>query len=123
MIRSRKVFIVAPAAVALMTVGMAVAPAAFAAASDCPSHNVCLWTDGHFLGSMEAISGYTSYQQVNSTEHDKASSWANHNTNQRECIIDYVGGVETYLDVLTAGENVGVVPSGTNDRADAVGWC
>ncbi|MDQ1733448.1 MAG: hypothetical protein QOK10_3607, partial [Pseudonocardiales bacterium] len=32
-------------------------------------HNFCLWTDGNFAGTKQVISGYASYQDLNSTLH------------------------------------------------------
>ncbi|GAA1660075.1 peptidase inhibitor family I36 protein [Fodinicola feengrottensis] len=89
----------------------------------CPAHNFCLWTDGHFTGTKQIISGYASYQDVNSTLHDHASSWKNANASQRECVYDHVNGALVTLQVVNAGQQVGVVPAGTNDRADAIGFC
>jgi len=96
---------------------------AMAASSSCATHYFCVWTDGGFTGTQWSGSGYTSYINVPSYEHDAGSSWANHNASQRECAIDHVNGAQVYLDVVNAGVNRGVVPSGTNDKIDAIGFC
>lgn len=114
----------AASAVLLGSVGATVtATQAQAKAQDCPSRNVCVWYDGNYTGRMWPVTGYNSYSDVPSWLHDEGSSWANHNVNQRECIIDHVNGRKVYLDVLSPGTNRGSVPPGTNDRIDAVGWC
>jgi hypothetical protein len=119
---SRKLSILTACLVSAGIVAIAT-PAYAGSSSTCATHYVCVWVDGDFNGGQWSASGYTSYVNAPSWMHDQGSSWANHNVSQRECIIDHVNGLVVILDRLPAGTNRPVVPSGTNDRIDAVEWC
>ncbi|GGJ84653.1 hypothetical protein GCM10010123_12850 [Pilimelia anulata] len=102
---------------------LATAAPAAAGLGDCPARHTCIWVDANFNGGHWAKSGYTQYSDVPGWMHDKGSSWANKNVNQRECIFDWVNGSRIILGNLGPGQNVGWPGDGANDRTDAAGWC
>ncbi len=108
--------------------GLAFAPPASAATFSCPDRSICLWSDGGFSGNRQVISGYTQYTDLSSHLHDKASSWGSTTRSQWMCVYNYrytwTGTrYRVTLQAVAPGARVAVVPLGTNDKADAVGWC
>lgn len=116
-------------AVAVTTVGMgiagiALAPSAFAAYTDCPSGYVCVWNDNNFSpqNTMVKSTVASGHWNLPSGPQDEVSSWYNR-TASRKCLLDYWNGTTYTLGYLNAGARTAYVGDAANDRADAVENC
>lgn len=87
----------------------------------CPSKNVCVYQDSYRRGTVQIISGFNNYTNLNGYLHDKASSWTNANDITPEAIGEWRKGAEYIGQVLPAGWYEDDLRSvNFNDKADFV---
>lgn len=94
------------------------------ALSNCPNGQVCTWINGPFVGAP-TVYGAPTFRNLNPSDHDEVSSWAN-KTSFTYCLIDFegAGGTEPVtVDVLSPGGAHGTLGSRANDSADAIQRC
>lgn len=103
-IKAKKICAVAGGAVALLGASLGGAtPADAATTMGCPSKNVCVYQHNSRLGTVQIISGFNNYTNLNKYLHDQASSWTNANDYTAEAIGEWRNGAERIGQVLPAG--------------------
>ncbi|MDJ0459819.1 hypothetical protein PUN71_021660 [Arthrobacter sp. NQ7] len=90
----------------------------------CPTSTVCVYQNEYYGGVGQTISGFASYTDVNSQEHDQVSSWINACINQPFVIGEWRYGSRYTGEYLAPGwveDRLGP-NAGFNDMADYVAF-
>ncbi len=104
--RTRRPLTVILAVVLAGGLTVAVAPAAEAAKSDCPSNRLCVWDGASYTGRMQSIGATNSYQAINLST---VRSFYNRRSDRTWLHQDLDGGgYKLCLDPSDANSNVSV---------------